>query len=365
MKQPLIPLSPNRVWRTYPGGKMLDEWEQKSEPQDTHFPEDWIGSTTRAENIGREELVAEGLAVVSSGGTDESQSDDGERPLADLLATDPHYYFGREHARRYGADPRFLLKFLDSAIRLHIQVHPTVEFSQTHLDANYGKTEGYYILGARPENPDPVIHIGFSERIDSGQLAHWVMDQEIESILSRMHALPVAAGDCFIVPGGLPHAIGADVYMMEVMEPSDFAVRFEFERGGYVLPESARFMDRDVHFALAMTDLAGYSEDEILNRCKVMPRHLRDTGGFSEESIYDTSVTDKFTLRRFVGSGSIDVGLHGYGLAVVTRGECSLSTGDATLNMETHSRCVVADGAGDIRIRSSCDCEVLLYGPPV
>ena len=41
-----------------------------------------------------------------------------------------------------------------------------------------------------------------------------------------------APGDVWIVPGGLPHAIGAGVLMVEVMEPSDWVVRCEFEREG-------------------------------------------------------------------------------------------------------------------------------------
>lgn len=44
-----------------------------------------------------------------------------------------------------------------------------------------------------------------------------------------------------------------------VMEPTDFAVRLEFERGGYVLPEESRFMGRDVSFAADMIDFNAYS----------------------------------------------------------------------------------------------------------
>ena len=51
MKIPeVILLKPNRVWRTYPGGKMLDLAEGKEMIADTHFPEDWIASTTKAVN---------------------------------------------------------------------------------------------------------------------------------------------------------------------------------------------------------------------------------------------------------------------------------------------------------------------------
>jgi mannose-6-phosphate isomerase len=57
-------LESNRVWRTYPGGMKLDQMEGRNNPQDSHFPEDWIGSTTRAVNKGREHLTEEGLSKV-------------------------------------------------------------------------------------------------------------------------------------------------------------------------------------------------------------------------------------------------------------------------------------------------------------
>ena len=63
----IVILEPNRVWRTYPGGRVLDQMEGKPEPEDSHFPEDWIGSTTRAVNRGREHLTEEGLSKVTIG----------------------------------------------------------------------------------------------------------------------------------------------------------------------------------------------------------------------------------------------------------------------------------------------------------
>ena len=44
----ILRLPPNRVWRTYSGGLMLDRMEGRASPADGTFPEDWIGSTTRA-----------------------------------------------------------------------------------------------------------------------------------------------------------------------------------------------------------------------------------------------------------------------------------------------------------------------------
>ena len=57
-------LAPNRVWRTYLGGKTLDRIGGADAPQDSHFPEDWLLSATPARNIGREEIANEGISKV-------------------------------------------------------------------------------------------------------------------------------------------------------------------------------------------------------------------------------------------------------------------------------------------------------------
>ena len=110
----IFKLPPNRVWRTYPGGKMLDIREDKADPQDSQFPEDWIASTTVAVNKGREELTEEGLSGIEIEGK--------WHLLRDLIQQFPEQMVGRAHFEKYGAHTRFLLKFLDSAIRLHLQV---------------------------------------------------------------------------------------------------------------------------------------------------------------------------------------------------------------------------------------------------
>jgi len=68
--------------------------------------------------------------------------------------------------------------------------------------------------------------------------------------------------DVFIVPGGLPHAIGEGILMVEIMEPTDLFVRAEFSRAGVLLPEEKRYLGRDVEFALAMFDYTVFPLDE-------------------------------------------------------------------------------------------------------
>src|SRR5690554_6920109 len=46
-KQPLR-LQSNRVWRTYQGGRQIEEWQGLKSPADGDFPEEWVASTVQA-----------------------------------------------------------------------------------------------------------------------------------------------------------------------------------------------------------------------------------------------------------------------------------------------------------------------------
>ena len=136
-------LPPNRVWRAYLGGKTLDVFEGRENPTDSHYPEDWIASTTKTNNKGRGNLEGEGLSRIELEGR--------EMYLKDLFAEFPEETLGARHTQKYGANTQFLVKFLDSAIRLPIQCHPSAEFAKKYLNSPSGKTEAYIILKTRKE----------------------------------------------------------------------------------------------------------------------------------------------------------------------------------------------------------------------
>ena len=63
LNQPII-IASTRAWRTYLGGKQLDERDNKINAQDSNFPEEWMFSVTQAKNLGREDVV-EGLCTLT------------------------------------------------------------------------------------------------------------------------------------------------------------------------------------------------------------------------------------------------------------------------------------------------------------
>ena len=148
----LLPLPPNRTRRNYVGGKLLELWEGKAEGVDGDRPEDWIASTTVASNPGLPLIEDEALAFVEVGGE--------RMKLADLFAREPGYFLGERHVGAVGLQLGFLAKLLDSAMRLHVQAHPTKAFAQEHLNSRWGKLETYVILAVRP-GIQPYIRLGF------------------------------------------------------------------------------------------------------------------------------------------------------------------------------------------------------------
>ncbi len=341
----LFPLAPNRVWRTYLGGRTLDSIEGKAAPADSHFPEDWLFSTTRAVNAGR--TAVEGPSKVWLNGV--------LSPLGEWIDAFPEAIFGAEHRQKYGASAGFLLKYLDSSIRLHMQCHPTVEFAKKHLNSPNGKTEGYIILGHRPE-VEPYIYLGFQRRPDPERFRRAILEQDTATILSFFDRIPVKAGDVFLVPGGVPHAIGEGVFMIEMMEPTDFAVRIEFERGGYTLPESARFMGRDVDFALSMFDYTARTVEETRRDFFVTPRPL----GNHREQLFDGC----FRAERVKVKGALPLRHDGCRIVVVTSGSGRLTAGGRTVQLRQYDRVLIPHIQPEMLLESAGGLEAVIAMPP-
>ena len=351
--EPCYRLAPNRVWRTYLGGRTLDEIAKVREPTDSRFPEDWLLSTTAAHNVGRENLPDEGISrVVTSAG---------EVKLTELVERFPDELFGEAHRERFGNSAGFLLKYLDSSIRLHMQCHPSISFAQRFLHSPFGKTEGYCILGVRPEC-EGYIYLGFQRSPEYGAFRRAVETQDSEAILAGFDRIPVKPGDCFFVPGGIPHAIGEGIFMVEMMEPTDFAVRIEFERGGYLLPESARFMGRDIDFALSMFDFRARDILQTRKEFFVEPSGLPIAGEAERFSLFDCRKTNCFRLERIVVTGNAAVVHNSFRVLIVTRGSGTLFCGGKTLTLQQYDRILVPYHESEIRF--SGRMEVLVAMPP-
>ncbi|RVU86358.1 hypothetical protein EOL70_02600 [Leucothrix sargassi] len=351
----LVRFPPNRVWRTYTGGKILDAMENKESPEDTHFPEDWIGSTTQAVNPDREHIF-EGVSHANVG-------DDTIR-FDELIALDPSYFLGEAHNKAFDNNPMLLVKFLDSSVRLHFQAHPTAEFAKEHLNSNHGKAEGYYILDIR-EGYDPYVYVGFQHPPSREEFKTMIETQDIEAMEACFEKVPVKAGDCLFIPGGSPHAIGEGILMVEIMEPSDWAVRFEFSKAGYTMPEEARFMKRDLEFCMDVFDFTQLSVQEAIEKFYQQPRIDRHYSDVSfQETLIDDTATDKFRVKKSTIKGTVEKQEQDFYIGIVVSGECSITIGDETTQLNKLDRFFCPAGVDVATIIAETGVEILECYPP-
>ena len=182
MNYGLMKLPRNRVRRNYLGGAGIDRLHGESVCRDNDQPEEWVGSMVEAVNPGMEPVDKEGLAKV--------ETEDGEFFLRDLVDRSRKYYLGDSIHKDGTWQLSFLLKILDSAMRLHVQVHPTTQFANEVMGKPYGKLECYYILKVR-EGIDPYIRLGFQHAPTREDWKAIVEAQNMEKMDACFEKIPV------------------------------------------------------------------------------------------------------------------------------------------------------------------------------
>lgn len=112
-----------------------------------------------------------------------------------------------------------LIKFLDAAESLSVQVHPS-EAMARRLGGNVRvKHEAWYILAA---DPGSFIYHGLEPGVDANTFRDAMLTGRVDGILRKINVRP---GDCYYLPSGTVHALGAGVLVAEVQTPSDITYR--------------------------------------------------------------------------------------------------------------------------------------------
>lgn len=145
----VLKLSETRVWRTYTGGAKLDQWRNKTTCSVGNFPEDWVASTTRARNPGREDIL-EGYSRVLN--------IPDEPYLKNVLLDQPENYFGTKHLKQMGPQLGMLIKLIDANERLTIQTHPDRTYAKKFFGSDYGKpNRGTSLIHIRLTGKNPAF----------------------------------------------------------------------------------------------------------------------------------------------------------------------------------------------------------------
>ena len=137
----------------------------------------------------------------------------GDEPLGEVWFPDPA-----------GDEAELLVKYLFTAEKLSIQVHPDDEAAKA---AGYrrGKDEAWLVLDAEPE---AVIGLGFIEPLSKEALRAAALDGSLERLIDWRH---VSAGDVYYSPAGTVHALGPGLTLVEIQQNLDLTYRlFDYGR---------------------------------------------------------------------------------------------------------------------------------------
>ena len=297
VRSPIL-LEPNRVWRFYRGGRMIDLFKHNVTREDSFFPEEWVGSTVQAVNPGDHFKAGEGLTLISN---------DLARPvtLKSVIEAFPEEMLGTRHVKAHGTNAALLAKLLDTATRLTIHAHPDRQFAERHLHSCYGKTEAWFVLETRPEVEDPYVLIAFKEEVSRQDYRLMLDRQDIPGLMRVLHRVSVRPGDVVYVRAGLPHAIGEGVFMVELQEPTDFSIILERLCAGFTFNEQESFMGLDPTVALSAIDHRVYSEQEVRAELLITPRVLRFEGESKEVELLGCETTECFAGHRLEVKGML------------------------------------------------------------
>lgn len=289
----------NRVFRVYQGGELFRGFLGDGDG-DGNFPEEWVASTVQAINPGREE-IQEGVSLLEDG-----------TPFNVLLSRHPRECLGDKE------DLGVLVKFLDSAIRLPMQAHPTHSFSREHFNSPYGKAEAWLILDTRP---DACIYFGFDQKISKEEFFSVVerSERERECMTELVNRCPVKRGDVFFVDAGVIHAIGAGCLILEVQEPTDFTIQPEYWCGDYHLSSREMYLGLEPDTALDCFDFSLYGQKIVeRGRRQPSPKERWEDGGV--DTLIGAEDTSCFSMERITFSRGKAPLMTGAAVYIVTGG---------------------------------------------
>ena len=116
-----------------------------------------------------------------------------------------------------------LIKLLDAADDLSVQVHPDDAYALSH-EGEYGKNECWYVVQAEPGAKIVYGHSAMTKE----EFTKKINEESWNELFTEV---PVKAGDFFNVPSGTIHAIGGGIVILETQQNSDTTYRvYDYHR---------------------------------------------------------------------------------------------------------------------------------------
>jgi len=147
------------------------------------------------------------------------------KTLHDVFAAFRTDLLGPALAARFPDRFPLLIKFIDAADRLSLQVHPGDAYAALHENGSFGKTEAWYVMHAEPGS---YLIAGLKPRTTRESFEQALAENDLEKLLNKV---PVREGDFLFIPAGRIHAIMPGILLNEIQQNSDITYRvYDWDR---------------------------------------------------------------------------------------------------------------------------------------
>lgn len=228
----------------------------------------------------------DGLSVIASGPF-------AGQTLKDYLAAHPQA--AGSAASRFEHFP-VLIKLIDAAKNLSVQVHPDNAFARAH-EAQDGKTEMWYVIDAAP---GAYLYYGVAHPMNRRQLDEAI---RTNTLCEHLRKVEVHRGDVFFLPPGTIHAIGAGVLVAEVQQTSNLTYRvYDYGRVDADGHPRALHIEKACQVATLHPIRPLHSFDGHLGKCKYFTVDLLSVDG---RELFCTDGTSFHSLLLLSGEAEV------------------------------------------------------------
>ena len=196
-----------------------------------------------------------------------------------------------------------LVKIIDPAKDLSIQVHPADEYAMEHENGSFGKTECWYVLDA-PRGASLVLGHNADDREELSRMIHEKRWGDF------IREIPVKKGDFIQIEPGTVHAIKGGIQVLETQQNSDITYRvYDYDRLSDGKP-------RQLHVDQSIDVIKIPSPWDIIKSVDSLPvNQLNELISCSKYTVWkidvdgtmDFEMNEKYMLMSVVdGEGTID-----------------------------------------------------------
>jgi len=262
------------------------------------------------------------------------------KTLGELASQFEESLLGTKPISRTGAHFPLLIKLLDCAQWLSLQVHPNDEQAvELEGDGQFGKTEAWHILASEP---GAKLIAGLKPDTSPDTLAGAIRNG---TVIEHVEYANVSKGDTVFMPAGTLHALGPGLLVYEVQQTSDWTYRV-YDWGRPVTEQRPLHIEKSIK--VTKTD------------SKVPVTHIPETGDGTQHTLVQC---DYFMLELISAQrNSIDLDTRGESFHAITviEGKALLQANEKVrVELDRFQTAVVPSEVKRYHFQPLANCQVL------